>query len=387
MKKQFFWLYLTVFINIIGFGMIFPILPLFAEKYHASALQIGFIAATFSLGQFFFSPFFGRLSDRFGRKPIILSSMVISGASYLMLLGADNLPLIFLARFLSGVSSAANFPIASSYIADITTRENRTKYMGRVSGIFSLGFVVGPVFGGLLGNSGFSAAFLAAAILSFANLVLILFFLPESIPQKAEKFVLKEGLLNVKAIYHGMKGDFGILFLLLSLWAFFISNFQVAIPLFTQDRFNFGALQNGFFFSLTGSVAAITQWLILPYVAKKIGDVKTIFAGVLFMALGQFLAPLSGSVLIFYLFFVISIFGSGLNRPSINALLSKGTREGQGTTMGLAFSFESIGRFIGPLSAGAVIGSFGLAFPFWITAAFLLMGLFFFWKVEMRKRR
>ena len=387
MKKHFFWLYLTVFINIIGFGMIFPILPLFAEKYHASALQIGFIAATFSLGQFFFSPFFGRLSDRFGRKPIILSSMVISGASYLMLLGADNLPLIFLARFLSGVSSAANFPIASSYIADITTRENRTKYMGRVSGIFSLGFVVGPVFGGLLGNSGFSAAFLAAAILSFANLVLTLFFLPESIPQKAEKFVLKEGLLNVKAIYHGMKGDFGILFLLLSLWAFFISNFQVAIPLFTQDRFNFGVLQNGFFFSLTGSVAAITQWLILPYVAKKIGDVKTIFAGVLFMALGQFLAPLSGSVLIFYLFFVISIFGSGLNRPSINALLSKGTREGQGTTMGLAFSFESIGRFIGPLSAGAVIGSFGLAFPFWITAAFLLMGLFFFWKVEMRKRR
>lgn len=312
--------------------------------------------------------------------------MIISGASYLMLLGADNLDFIFLARFLSGVSSAANFPVASSYIADITTRENRTKYMGRVSGVFSLGFVVGPVFGGLLGNSGFSAAFLAAAILSFANLILTFFFLPESITKKAEKFVLREGLLNIKAIYYGLRGDFSLLFLLLSLWAFYISNFQVAIPLFTQGRFNFGALQNGFFFSVTGTVAAITQWLILPYVAKKIGEVRTIFAGIAFMALGQILAPLSGSVLVFYLFFVISIFGSGLNRPSINALLSKGTREGQGTTMGLAFSFESIGRFVGPLIAGSVMESLGLAFPFWITAGLLLIGLFAFWKIEMQKK-
>lgn len=385
MKKGFIWIYLTVFVNIIGFGMIFPILPLFAEKYHASALQIGLIAATFSLGQFFFSPFFGRLSDRFGRKPIILTSMIISGASFLMLLDANNLPLIFLSRFLSGVSSAANFPVASSYIADITTRENRAKYMGKISGVFSLGFVVGPVFGGLLGDNGFSVVFLAAAIVTFANLVLTFFFLPESITKKAEKFILREGLLNVKAIYHGLRGDFAVLFLLLSLWAFYISNFQVAIPLFTQDKFNFGILQNGFFFSLTGTVAAITQWIILPYVIKGIGEVKTIFAGITLMALGQILAPLSPGVLIFYLFFIISIFGSGLSRPSINALLSKGTREGQGTTMGLAFSFESIGRFVGPLVAGAVMGSLGFAFPFWITAVVLLLGAFVFWRVEMRK--
>lgn len=387
MGRQFFWLYLTVFVNIIGFGMIFPILPLFAEKFHATSFQIGLIAATFSLGQFLFSPFFGRLSDRFGRKPIILSSMIISAISFLMLMGAESLPLIFFARFLSGVSSAANFPVASSYIADITTKENRTKYMGRVSGVFSLGFVVGPVFGGLLGNNGFSTAFLAAAILSLINLIFTFFFLPESITKKAEKLALKEGLLNVKAIYRGLRGDFAVLFLLLSLWAFYISNFQVAIPLFTQGKFGFGVLQNGFFFSLTGTVAAITQWVILPYIVKRIGEVKTIFAAIVLMALGQILAPLGPSVLIFYLFFIISILGSGLSRPSINALLSKGTREGQGTTMGLAFSFESIGRFVGPLVAGFAIGSFGLSFPFWITAVFLLIGLFFFWKVEMQKKR
>lgn len=367
--------------------MIFPILPFFAEKFNASSLQIGLLAATFSLAQFLFAPVFGRLSDRFGRKPVILFSIIVSMIAFLIMAKADSLYIVFLSRFLNGIASAANFPIASSYIADITSREDRAKYMGRVSGIFSLGFVVGPVFGGVLGNQGFSVAFLAAAIICFINLIFAFFFLRESLAKKSEKFVLREGLLNLKAIYKGLRGDFGVLFLLLSLWAFYISNFQVAVPLFTQDKFHFGALQNGFFFSLTGMVAAISQWFVLPHAIKKFGEVRTIFVGTFLTALGQFFVPLSGSVLIFYLLFVVSVFGGAMNRPSINTLLSKGTREGQGTTMGLAFSFESIGRFVGPLVAGFTIGSFGLFFPFWIAGTLLLLGLFLFWKVEIKKER
>lgn len=385
MRKRFFWLYVTVFVNIIGFGMIFPILPLFAEKFSASSFQIGLLAATFALGQFLFAPLFGRLSDRFGRKPIILFSILASMISFFVIAMADNLQIIFLSRFLSGAASAGNFPIASSYIADVTSKQDRAKYMGRISGIFSLGFVIGPVFGGILGNREFSMVFFAAAIICFVNLIFTFFFLSESITKKAEKFALKEGFLNIKAICKGLKGDFGVLFLLLFLWAFYISNFQVAIPLFTQDKFGFGPLENGFFFSLTGIVAALSQWFILPFVVKKIGEIKTIFIGIVFMALGQIFAPISVNVVIFYLFFIISILGSGFKRPSINALLSKGTRDGQGTTMGLAFSFESIGRFVGPLIAGSVIGSFGLSYPFWIAAFLLLIGLFVFWKVEMKK--
>lgn len=385
MRRQFFWLYITVFVNIIGFGMIFPILPLFAEKFNASSFQLGLLASIFALGQFLSAPLFGRLSDRFGRKPIILFSILASAISFFIIARASNLNIIFLSRFLSGIASAANFPIASSYIADVTPKEDRAKYMGRISGIFSLGFVIGPVFGGILGNREFSLVFFTAAIICFINLIFTFFFLSESIAKKEEKFILKKGLLNIKAIYLGLRGDFGVLFFLLLLWAFYISNFQVAIPLFTQDKFNFGPMQNGFFFSLTGIVAALTQWFVLPFIVKRIGEIKTILVGIVCMAVGQILAPLSTSVLIFYLFFIISILGSGFKRPSINALLSKGAREGQGTTMGLAFSFESIGRFVGPLIAGATIGVFGLSYPFWIAAFLLFIGLLVFWKVEMKK--
>ncbi|MDP2637775.1 MAG: MFS transporter [Candidatus Levybacteria bacterium] len=387
MRKEFFWIYLTVFINIIGFGMVFPLLPFFAETLHASPLQIGLIAATFSIGQFLASPFFGRLSDRFGRKPIIMFSLVASIISFVMLAEINSLIFVFLARFLNGISSAANFPVAQSYIADITTKEERTKYMGRISGMFSFGFVFGPVFGGVLGTYGFSTAFWSAAALTLVNLIVVFFFLPESIKQKSEKLILREGFLNLKAIYHGVRGDMKILFFLLSSWAFYISSFQVALPLFTQGRFNFGVLQNGIFLSSTAIIAALTQWVLLPLIVKKIGEVKTIFAGILLMGLGQLVAPFSPSVLFFYLSLVVSMMGSGLKRPAINAVLSKKTREGQGTTMGLAFSFESIGRFAGPLSAGLIIGSFGISAPFWISSAVLFIGLFAFWRVEMQKKQ
>lgn len=385
MRKEFFWIYLTVFINIIGFGMVFPLLPFFAETLHASPLQIGLIAATFSIGQFLASPFFGRLSDRFGRKPVIMFSLVTSIISFVMLAEINSLIFVFLARFLNGISSAANFPVAQSYIADITTKEERTKYMGRISGTFSLGFVFGPVFGGVLGSYGFSTAFWSAAVLTVVNLIMVFFFLPESIKQKSEKLILREGFLNLRAIYKGVRGNLKILFFLLSSWAFYISSFQVALPLFTQGKFNFGVLQNGMFLSSTAIVAALTQWILLPLIVKKIGEIKTIFIGILLMSLGQMVAPLSFNALLFYFLFIISVMGSGFMRPAINAMLSKSTKEGQGTTMGLAFSFESIGRFIGPLSAGLVIGSLGISAPFWISSIVLLIGLFAFYKVEMRK--
>lgn len=387
MQKKIIWLYITVFVNILGFGMIFPLLPLFAETFKATAFDIGILAASFSFAQFLTSPIIGRFSDRFGRKPVLLASVIGSALAFIIIGFADNLATVYISRILHGISTAGIFPIAQAYVADITTKDERAIYIGKVSSMFALGFVFGPAIGGFLANFGFSFAFFAAAFVSFVNLILISAFLPESITKKAEKFILREGLMNIKAIYHGLRGDFGVLFFLLFSWAFYISNFQVAIPLFTAHNFSMGTLGNGLFFSVTGLTSVIAQWFVLPVMVKKIGDIKTILVGICLMIFGQILAPISLNPLFFYVLFIISVFGSGLKRPVVNAVLSKGTLEGQGTTMGLAFSFESLGRVVGPVIAGLTISHFGLSFPFWVTTGVLIFGLFIFWRVEMRRIR
>lgn len=386
MKKQIVWLYITVFINILGFGMVVPLIPYFAEKFGASFWQIGLIAAMFSLGQFIASPFWGRISDRVGRKPILIIALAGSTLSYFLLSLSSSLGMIFLIRFIKGVASAGTFPIAQAYIADLTTKEERTTYISRLSAMYAAGFIFGPVFGGFLGAWGFSIAFLVAAIVTLVNLVAFIIFVPESISKKSENLALKEGLLNFKAIYHGLRGDFGVLFFLLFSWAFYISNFQVTIPLFTEHNFGMGTVANGIFFSVVGTVAAFNQWFVLPIVNKKFGEFKVIIGALVLMIIGQMLSPLSAFALAFYLFFVISTTGSGLLRPTVNAVLSKKTLEGQGTTMGLAFSFESMGRLVGPIFAGVAIQKFGLGSPFWLASIVLLTGLFLFWKVELKKK-
>lgn len=387
MRKNILWLYITVFINILGFGMVFPLLPLFAETLHATALDIGLLAGSFSIAQFLTSPILGRLSDRFGRKSILILSLVGSVVAFLIIAFAKNLEMIYLSRILNGISTAGVFPIAQAYIADITSKEERANYIGKISGIFALGFVFGPALGGAMGVLGFSQAFLLASVIAFLNLILVFFFLPESITQKAEKFVLREGLINIKAIISGLRGDFGVMFFLLFSWAFYISNYQVAIPLFTFHEFHMDTLQNGIFYAVTGIASTFSQWYVLPIMVKKFGDLSTILVGLILMIIGQFIAPMLSNLAIFYIFFTISVFGSGLNRPTINAFLSKKTLEGQGTTMGLAFSFESLGRVFGPIIAGFTMGKFGYAFPFYLTTVVLVIALLLFVKVEMQKSR
>lgn len=387
MDKRFIWIYITVFINILGFGMIFPLLPLFAETFKATSFEIGLIAASFSIGQFFTGPLWGRLSDRFGRKPIILSAIIISTISFLILPFAKSLILVYLSRILTGIASGAVFPISQAYVADLTTKDERTTYMGKVAAMFAIGFIFGPVFGGFLGAEGFSLAFYAAAFVSFINLFFVFFLLPESITKKTEKLVLREGFINFKAIYSGLRGDFGILFFLLFAWAYYISNFQITIPLFTQERFGLGPFENGILLSLVGLVAGINQWFFIQKITDKLGEMKAVFVSILIMLTGLIFVTQSQVVLAFTLFFLFSTIGSSFLRPTLAAIISKATHEGQGTTMGLAFSIESLGRFAGPVLAGIAIQSFGIASPFWLTIGVLLLSLFLFWRVELTKRQ
>ena len=382
MEKRFYWLYVTVFINVISFGMIFPILPLFASSFNASSFQVGMLTAVLSLAQFLGAPFAGRISDRYGRKPVLVTAILISTIALFVISSAHSLAVIFVGMFLLGTGGAGILPTALAYIADITTGHDRSKYISRVTGTFALGFMVGPVAGGILSANSLSFPFLISAFVSLINFIIIFIFLHETHHERDTKLLLKKGFVNPKALVNALRGEFGILFFLLFAWSFYISNFNLTIPFFTLERFSYGAFENGIFFSFVGLIAGITQWFILPKIEKRIGDKKIILMGIVFLIIGQLIVPFSPTPLIFFSIFVFIIFGSALLRPSLSSQLSKKATEGQGTTMGLAFSFESLGRVIGPLLIGLSITNFGLAAPFFLTALVLTVGLILYHKYE-----
>ncbi len=385
MEKRFYWIYITVFINVIASGMIFPILPLFATSFNASSFQVGLLTAVFALTQFLAAPIIGQMSDRYGRKPIFIFS-IFTTASALFLIGiSQNLGMIFFGMAIQGLGSAGVLPSALAYVADVAKGDNRTKYISRVTGMFAFGFMIGPSVGGFLGSQSLSLPFYIATIIGVINLVIITLFLKETHHNRAKSLAVRQGLISPRILARALKGKFGLLFFLLFAWAFYISNYSLTIPFFTVEKFSFDTIQNGIFFSIVGFTAALTQWFVLPNIEKKIGDVKTIFLGLLMIFVGQSLAPFSFNPILFYVIFIISVIGSSLMRPSTNALLSKRTTEGQGATMGLAFSFESSGRIVGPLILGFIMASWNVTIPFYITALVVLIATVLFYKLEVQK--
>lgn len=387
MEKRFYWLYISVFFNILGFGLIFPILPLFATRLSASSFQIGLLVATVALMQFLCSPIIGKISDRFGRKPILFGSIFTTAVSSFIIGSADSLPQVFLGMALQGIGNAGVLPVSIAYVADVTSGHLRSKYVSRITGTFALGFMIGPAIGGFVGEESITLPFYIATIVGVLNAVMIAFFLHETHHNRDKKLAIKEGIINIKPLFKVLKGDLGVIFMVLFAWSFYIGNFNLSIPFFTQERFNFGPHDIGIFFSTVGLIAGITQWFILPIIEKKIGDLKVIFVGLVLLLSGQFLVPFVPNPFFFYVVFIGTVLGSALVRPSVSSYISKHTSEGQGAVMGLAFSFESLARVISPLLLGYFMARYGVSTPFWITSLVVLLAFMLFWKVEMKRIR
>ncbi len=387
MKPQLFFLYLASFITLAGFSMVFPLLPFYAQHFGATNSQIGLLAVSFSISQFLAAPIIGRISDRFGRKPILAISLIGSSLSFLLFGLAHSLTWLFIARTLQGAFSSGAFPIAAAYIGDVTTPENRTKYISRLTAVQSMGFIVGPATSGLLSGLSFTLPFFLASAIALINSLFVILLLSESLTKKTEKLVIREGLVNIKAMVRNLRGEFGTLFFLLSGWAFAISNLQVAFPLFAEERFSFTGTQNGFIFAFMGVLGAVVQWIFLPKTVKLIGEHKTALIGVFIMAAGQFLIPTARSVAFLTSFILTSSLGGSLLRPTLNAILSKEAKEGQGTTMGIAFSFESLGRIAGPLVAAFLLAAMGTQSQFILTSFILILGALFFLKATIKTHK
>lgn len=370
-----FLLYVTIFVTIIGFGMILPLLPLYAKSFQLSEVTIGILASSFAVAQFLFSPLWGRLSDRFGRKPIIAIALLGSAISFASFGLATNLLALFITRFFQGIFSAAALPTAKAYVADITSKEERTGAMGRLGAALALGFIFGPALAGLLSQRGLSFPFFVAAGICFLNFLFVLFWLPEVLPKKTEKSFIKKGFFNLGEIWHSLGGLLLPYFIMIALWSYGISNNQVAIPLFGMETLNLSAVAIGWLFTIMGTSSAIAQGFFVSKVSRKFKEESVAKTGLFIMALGLFLMAFSSSYIFLAATMIILSIGSAFSRPILNSIISKLTPEGQGTTLGTAMGFEAMGRILGPLGTGFLFQRFGCFGPFWVSAFVIFLFL------------
>lgn len=374
-KQPLFFLYLTIFVNIVGFGMVFPLLPFYAKEFQASETTIGFLAASFAVGEFFFAPLWGRLSDRFGRKPVILISLLGISFAFAAFAIANSLLWLFISRFLQGVFSSAAFTAASAYVVDMTTKEERISGLSRLGASLATGFIFGPAIGGVLSSINHQLPFFIASALTIFNLISVKIFLKESLKEKEEKLVLKEGFLNIKAMYHGLQGKLGTLFIFIFIWSYALSNNQVAVPLFGTEVLQVSMVLIGIFFSLQGLTSGTVQWFLLSKIVSRFGEHKIALLGLTIMMVSLFLLPFSQAAAVMAILMIGFSFGSAITRPTIQTLISKYTHEGQGTTMGIASAFESSGRIVGPIIGGGLYSTFGFHSPFAVSAIIILITL------------
>jgi MFS family permease len=356
-------IFFTILLDLVGFGMILPLLPFYAQQFGASHLAVGVLFASYSLAQLLFAPPLGRLSDGLGRRPVLLGSIAASVAAYGVFAGAGSYALLLLARSLSG-AAAANYGIAQAYMADVSSAEGRSKAMGLVGAAFGLGFIVGPALGGALTPLGYRA----------------FFWLPESLPRELRgrargDWFAAAGLRSVLASAP-LRG----LMLLFFLVMFCFSMMETTLALYCQARFGFGAGRTAWLFVYVGVLLVVVQGGLIGRLVKRYGERRLIVGGIALMALGLGLLPLppGGRPLLAVLLAALALLavGNGVHNPSTMALLSRLARQdAQGGTIGLSRSAGALARILGPLAGTWVLGSAGLAWPFWTAGGLMLVAL------------
>ncbi|MBI1820467.1 MAG: MFS transporter [Nitrospirae bacterium] len=366
-------IFVTVFIDLLGFGIVIPVLPFYAEKYGATGLTVGLLMSSYSFMQLIFSPIWGRISDLKGRRPIILMSLVGSSISYLIFGLADSLAVLFISRFFAGIF-AANISTSQAYISDSTTAANRAKGMGLIGAAFGLGFVLGPLFGGYFSHFGYRIpAFLASAICGI-NFFFALFSLPETL--KPEMIGEKRSL-SLESIKKTFSFPLlGILVFLMFIITFSFSTLEATFALFAEQKYHFSSVETGYVFGFIGILMAIMQGGLIGHLVKKFGEKRLVVAGTFMMILGLILIPFAPNLYYLLVVLVVLSFGLGINNPSITSLISQHTDPHfVGATMGVSQAMGSLARILGPMSGGFVYDRYGIDTPY--IFAGLTMGLAF----------
>lgn len=369
-----FWpIWTTVAIDLVGFGIVIPILGRYAERFDASGLEVGLMFATFSLAQMVFAPVLGRVSDRIGRKPVIVLSLVGTAVGSIVTGAAGALWMLFLGRAIDG-ASGASVAVAQGAIADIAPPQDRARLLGMLGAAFGVGFVVGPLLGSLAALGGPHVPFYVAGALAGANAIAAYIRLPETRPQPREEQAKKTDLPVPPALKRFA--------LVIFLGTVSFAGFEATFSLFGARRFDLTEGSNAMVFLFVGVVMVMVQGVLIGRLTKNFGSQRLMRAGILGIAVGLIgLAFTTTWASLFTMLFLIA-FGQGIFGPSSTAITADlAPPERRGEILGYQQSASSFGRIVGPVLGGALFDQLGVGAPYVVSAVLMCCALLAVWSV------
>ncbi|MCK4885168.1 MFS transporter, partial [Candidatus Bathyarchaeota archaeon] len=321
--SPYFVIVMTTFIDMIGFGMIIPILPFHPETAGAGALALGILIGSFSLMQFIFSPLLGRLSDKVGRRPVILLSIFFSAISFIVFALANSFPLLLLSRITAGMATES--AVAQAYITDMTSEKERAAGLGKVGAAHGAGFIIGPALGGFLSIYGFLTLGIVAAVLTGVNFLFAFFFLPESNAKAASSIQTNSDGYWRRLASALTKPLIGAVFIILFVITFAFSALPVIVPLLGIFFFGFAEVEMSYFFMYIGVVQIVLQGALIGRLTKRWGEENLMVFGSLLMALGMLFMPLLPSIAVFFVSITLISSGIGTLNTVLPSFISKRT--------------------------------------------------------------
>jgi len=376
-------IFLIVFIDLLGFSLILPLLPFYADTFGATPFQVGLLVASYAAAQLVGAPLLGRLSDRFGRRPVLLISQMGTFVGFLMLGFANALWMLFASRLLDGFTGG-NISVAQAYITDITDENDRAKGLGMIGAAFGLGFIIGPAAGGLLSVYGFAVPAFAAAGLSLISILGVIFFLPESLtPELRTKLTTARQGFSIQRLWVALNRQrVGPLFHVRFTFGLAFSTFQTIFPLYAQYKLGLDPRSTGFVLTYVGILVVFVQGYLIGRLAARYEEYRLIFWATIILAITFFAWAAVPNLIGLLIILAPLAAAAGVLNTLINSALSKSVYpEEVGGTLGISASLESLTRALSPSAGGYLLGSLGTWAPG------ILSGLIMLWTVSFTWRR
>ena len=370
-------LMLTVFVDMIGFLIVLPLLPFYAEKLGADPFKVGALVSMFAVAQMASSPLWGRLSDRYGRRPMILGGLFISAVAYILFESADTVWLLFLSRFVQGFG-AGTVGVVQAYLSDSVPSADRAKALGWLTAATSAGVMVGPAIGSLSAAYDLIGPGYLAAILCLLNLIFAWWWLPESAPHRApgKRSTTAPGATRqaIFGVLRHPRGKVGSLIWIYALGMMAFMAMNGVLALFLERRYSVTEETIGWFFVYVGAISLVMRGVILGPAVRRFGEIRILKAGALSMAVGLMTIPLTGDFLGLAGAVLLIPVGTALLFPATTSLVSQRAGVDQtGLVLGVQQAFGGVARMLGPLWAGAAFQHLNISSPFWIAAALMLV--------------